>query len=204
MSFTLQASTGNVYFDTGIYPNIKLAGSANYTPQYVAPTVANTTDVKMQSLRIASGTFAPASNTPTDNDKAKLLVKAQKSFNAFIRKRDELLNCISCDRTLEQVMLTDGWKTGGAWDCGHYLTRGGFPELRFEELNAHKQCKTCNGGSNKYAKKTRLVSEAYRINLIEKIGIENVEWVEGPHDPAKYTVEDLKAIDKKYKAKLKV
>ena len=41
------------------------------------------------------------------------------------------------------------------------------------------------------------------INLIEKIGIDNVDWLEGPHEPKKYTCEDLKEIEILYKSKLK-
>jgi len=72
-TFTLTPSTGNIYFDTGIYPNITLGGSGgNFTPQYVAPTVADSTDVHFLIMVITtSGTFGPASATPTDNDKAK-------------------------------------------------------------------------------------------------------------------------------------
>ena len=138
-----------------------------------------------------------------DNDKKIRGPAAQKSFNAFIRARDKGLDCISCKRTNEQVGDTDGWKVGGAWDCGHYLTRGAFPELKFEELNAHKQCKSCNGGSDKYAKKTQLVKDGYRKNLIEKIGIDNVNWLEGPHEPKKYTCAELKEIELLYKQKKK-
>jgi hypothetical protein len=133
----------------------------------------------------------------TDNDKPLRLREAQKAFNAFIRKRDELLPCISCDTFVTKDMP---W---GQYDCGHFLTMGAFPELRFEELNAHKQCKICNGGSNKYARKTHLVATDYRINLIDKIGLDKVEWLEGPHKAKKYTCEDLKAIEVNYKAKLK-
>ena len=39
----------------------------------------------------------------------------------------------------------------------------------------------------------------YRIALIAKIGQERVDWLEGPHEPAKYTIDDLKAIHAKYK-----
>lgn len=138
-----------------------------------------------------------------DNDRKLRLKEAQKAFNAYIRKRDENLNCISCLRTDAEVKQADGWKTGGAWDCGHFLTVGGFPELRFEELNAHKQCKSCNGGSDKYAAKTKLVSNDYRLNLIDKIGLDKVEWLEGPHKAKKYTCDQLKEIELKYKAKIK-
>lgn len=133
----------------------------------------------------------------TDNDKPLRTKEAQKAFNAFVRKRDEDLPCISCGQFVTKDMP---W---GQYDCGHFLTRGAFPELKFEELNAHKQCKTCNGGSNKYAKKTHLVATDYRINLIEKIGLEKVEWLEGPHKAKKYTCAELKEIELKYKSKLK-
>ena len=139
-----------------------------------------------------------------DNGKPLRNRAAQDSFNAFIRFRDRADDCISCGRTNEQVRETEGWKTGGDWDCGHYLTRGAFPELRFEELNAHKQCKSCNGGSDKYSRKTHTVREGYRENLINKIGLDSVDWLEGKHEPKKYTVEELKSIELHYKEKLKM
>lgn len=138
-----------------------------------------------------------------NNDRGLRTKEAQKAFNAYIRARDNLDSCISCERVNAEVENTDGWKVGGAWDCGHYLTVGAHPELRFEELNAHKQCKSCNGGSDKYAKKTKLVATDYRINLIKKIGLDKVEWLEGPHEHKKYTCKDLKEIELKYKQKLK-
>jgi hypothetical protein len=91
----------------------------------------------------------------------------------------------------------------GQYDCGHYKTVGGFPELRFEELNASKQCKKCNGGAGNFSKKDTSVTREYRINLIKKIGLDKVEWLEGKHEPKKYTCEELKAIEKYYKQKLK-
>ncbi|AZU97822.1 NinG protein [Vibrio phage LP.2] len=135
--------------------------------------------------------------------RAWYLKEAQKWFNKFIRLRDKDDLCISCDRALEAIEGNDGWKPGGAWDCGHYLTRGAHPELRFEELNAHKQCKSCNAGSGKYTHKTKTVGEMYRKKLINKIGLAKVEWVEGPHEPKKYTIDDLKEIIQEYKAKCK-
>ena len=43
----------------------------------------------------------------------------------------------------------------------------------------------------------------YRINLIKKIGQVKVDWLEGPHEPRRYTIEDLKELSKYYKAELK-
>jgi len=101
------------------------------------------------------------------------------------------------------VEPTERWKVGGSWDCGHFLTVGAFPELRFEPLNAHKQCKSCNGGSGKYTRKNKTVGTDYRERLVQKIGLTKVEWLEGPHEPAKYSIGDIKEIIKEYKAKLK-
>lgn len=123
--------------------------------------------------------------------------EAQKVFNKYIRIRDKDDPCISCGRTEVE------WTRGGAWDCGHYLTVGGYPELRFNEDNAHKQCKSCNGGSAKYAKKGKTVSDDYRERLIKKIGIEKVERLEGPHEAKNYTIEDYISIKEIYNQKLK-
>ncbi len=120
--------------------------------------------------------------------------KVQTVFNKFIRLRDRHLPCISCGKTNEEIEKKQGWKTGGAWDCGHFLTVGAYPELRFVLNNAHKQCKSCNGGSGKYAKKNQTVATEYRIRLIDKIGFLDVCALEAPHPPAKYTIEQLKEL----------
>lgn len=126
---------------------------------------------------------------------------AQDAFNAFIRARDEALGlpCICCGK----FPAPEDWTRGGIWDAGHFLGRGAYPELRFEETNCHRQLKTCNGGSAKYAKKGRTVSQGYRERLIKRIGLEKVEWLEGPHDPKKYTIDELKEIKRVYTEKAK-
>jgi hypothetical protein len=43
----------------------------------------------------------------------------------------------------------------------------------------------------------------YRINLAGRIGAENLAWLEGKHEAKKYTVDDLKAMTKFYRQKLK-
>ena len=122
---------------------------------------------------------------------AKLKVKtraqhakeAQAAFNAWVRERDYAEPCISCQR-----------HHAGQYHAGHYLTVGARPELRFEPLNTHKQCSPCNLHLS-----GNLI--LYRVNLIKKIGIEKVEWLEGHHEPKRYTIEDLEEIKKTYRAK---
>ena len=132
-----------------------------------------------------------------------LKTEAQKAFNAFIRYRDKDQGCISCDRSIAEIEGRDGWKVGGAWDCGHYLEVGSHPELRFNEDNAHRQCKSDNGGAGNYVKKKRSVDDRYRQKLIDRIGIERVEKLEGPQEPVRYRADDYRQIRDKYKAKLK-
>ncbi|MDE3023548.1 MAG: recombination protein NinG [Pseudomonadota bacterium] len=101
--------------------------------------------------------------------------EVQSAVNRFVRLRDADKPCISCGT----------WKAA-QWDAGHYMSAGGHPALRFEPLNIHKQCSVCNAH-----KSGNLVM--YRAGLIEREGIKTVEWLEGPHDPAKWTIDDLKA-----------
>jgi hypothetical protein len=110
------------------------------------------------------------------------LKEAQVAFNAWIRERDKDLPCISCQRHHK-----------GQYHAGHYRSVGACPELRFEPLNVHKQCSACNNY------KSGNILE-YRLNLIAKIGQEKVDWIEGKHDPVKYTVEDLREIRDRYRA----
>ena len=116
--------------------------------------------------------------------RADHLKDTQHAFNAWIRARDAGQPCISCGTTADVQYC-----------AGHYRTTAASPELRFEPLNVHLQCnRNCNMG-----KSGNLLG--YRPGLIEKIGIHAVEWLEGPHEPKKYTVEQLKAMTAEYRAK---
>jgi len=132
-----------------------------------------------------------------DKDRAYWIKKAQTAFNAYIRERDRDKPCVSCG------VINPPITTGGQWDAGHFKTRGAYPELRFNEDNCHKQCKKCNGGSNNHSSKAKTVSEYFEDELIKRIGIERVEALKAPHPPAKWTIDELKAIEAAYKAKLK-
>ena len=115
--------------------------------------------------------------------RAEHLKDTQIAFNAWVRERDAELPCISCGRHHQ-----------GKYDAGHYRTVGSNPALRFEPLNCHRQCSPCN---------TQLSGNIvnYRIALVTRIGAEAVDWLEGPHEAKKYTVEELKAMTADYRAK---
>jgi hypothetical protein len=120
-----------------------------------------------------------------DNDRSFQLKKTQQIFNKYVRLRDSCDPCISCNR-----------HHAGQYHAGHYRTVGANPELRFDERNCHKQCSACNNHLS-----GNLVN--YRINLIHRIGSEQVDELEGPHEPKRYTIEDLKEIQETYKHKIK-
>lgn len=122
---------------------------------------------------------------------------AQSAFNAYVRLRDADQPCISCG------IENPPDRYGGAWDCGHFKTVGAFPELRFEPLNANRQCKSCNGGSGNFSHKARTVTDQYRERLVARIGQANVDWLDGPHAAANYTIDDLKQIIAQYRAEVR-
>ena len=113
--------------------------------------------------------------------KSEWLKDAQTQFNQYIRLRDAALPCISCQRF-----------HAGQFHAGHYKSVGSCPALRFEELQVHKQCAPCNNHLS-----GNILN--YRINLLAKIGQEKLDWVEGPHNPKHYTIEQIKEIKTKYK-----
>jgi hypothetical protein len=123
--------------------------------------------------------------------KSDWLKEAQIAFNAFIRARDAGKYCICCPG---RPLPLEG--VGGGFDCGHYRSVGSAPHLRFDERNAHGQTKQCNRyGSGR--------AVDYRIGLIQRIGLSDVEALESDQEPRHYTIDDLKAIKAYYKAKLK-
>lgn len=116
--------------------------------------------------------------------------EAQRVFNAYVRARDRAAGhpCISSRRPLD-------W-TGNAVDAGHYRSVGAAPHLRFDPRNCHAQSKH----DNQY--KAGNVVE-YRLNLIDRIGLEAVEALESDQTPRRHTIEELKQIIATYRAKTK-
>lgn len=167
--------------------------SIKFVPQRLGQAVCSpacalaTKDVNQQKARKS---LAQVERREINVRKEKLKSRAdhlkdtQQAFNAWIRARDAGQPCISCGTTADVQYC-----------AGHYRTTAAAPELRFEPLNVNLQCnRNCNMG-----KSGNLLG--YRPGLIKKIGIEAVEWLEGPHEAKKYTVEELKAMTAEYRAK---
>jgi len=106
-------------------------------------------------------------------------------FNAYIRKRDKDLPCVSC-----------GKFTAQEFHAGHYIAKT-YKILRFNENNVWKQCSRCN---------TRLRGNLipYRIELVKRIGLVEVEKLENArYNEYKLTIPEIKEKIIYYKAKLK-
>ncbi len=115
--------------------------------------------------------------------------EAKKSFQKFIRLRDQNNPCISCQNP-----------NPSDWCGSHYFAAGVYSGMIFDERNCHGACNTyCNkflsGNLNEY-----------RINLVIKFG---EDWVKQLENDAlerkkyKYTKSELIEIKKKYDLKIK-
>lgn len=118
----------------------------------------------------------------THKDYLRLL---QVVFNSYIRKRDEKLPCVSCGRTNVEE-----------FHAGHYIAST-YQYLRFNEFNVWKQCSQCN---------THLRGNLipYRIELIKRIGLKEVEKLENDrHKELKLSIPEIKEKIQYYKSKIK-
>jgi hypothetical protein len=110
----------------------------------------------------------------------KLQEKAQKVFNAYIRKRDDGLACISCG----QYRILQ---------AGHYVPQKNSSLLRYHEWNVNGECAGCNGFDQFH-----LIS--YRNRLIDKIGADAVAFLElNKRGLKKWSRSELLEIIEKYK-----
>ena len=119
----------------------------------------------------------------TKRDYAK---EAQTAFNAYIRLRDADKPCISCGRDHH-----------GQYHAGHYRTTAAAPQIRFNTWNVHKQCSVCNNH-----KSGNIVE--YRINLINRIGIEKVEQLERNNDLSCWDIEYLQRLRRIFQKKVRI
>lgn len=111
----------------------------------------------------------------------ELTKKAQAAFNRYIRVRDKGLPCISCGAP---------WRD--TFQACHYVPAGRSNKLRFDEDNVHGGCVRCNLYESGNLR-------GYRIGLIAKIGAARVEAMEIDHEAKRFTHDELREIEDKYK-----
>lgn len=109
--------------------------------------------------------------------------EAKKSFQKYIRMRDEKQPCISCG-----IVNTE------LWDGGHFKKAEIYSGVIFNESNCHKQCRKCNRflGGNELN---------YRAGLIQRYGLQYTDEIEQKANDTrnyKFTKEELTAKKLKY------
>ena len=148
---------------------------------------------KKQHERFLKAAYGPKSGRKKgktkkdcDSDLKSSKRAAIQACHKYIRERDKNKLCVCCDKPL-----------GEEFHAGHFWESGNHPYIRFHEDNIHGQRIDCNyfkGGD----------SGGYRENLIKRIGIGRVKWLdENRSKPLKRTAEDYRQIEKYYKQKLK-
>jgi hypothetical protein len=108
---------------------------------------------------------------------------AKKSFQKYIRMRDESQSCISC-----------GVQNTELWDGGHFKKAEIYSGVIFNENNCHKQCRKCNRflGGNELN---------YRDGLIKRYGhdyVNELEMMANETRNYKFTKDELIAKKLKY------
>tara|TARA_R110002096_G_scaffold146714_1_gene305445 strand:- start:293 stop:853 length:561 start_codon:yes stop_codon:yes gene_type:complete len=113
----------------------------------------------------------------------------QVLVNRYVRLRDKDKPCCTCGKTSDVK-----------YDAGHFLSRGAFPELRFELTNIHKQCSVnCNQHGSGMRKE-------YEDFIAETYGDKHLRWLKGPHEllKDKYPhTDDIKEEIKKFREMIK-
>ena len=113
--------------------------------------------------------------------------RAQAAFNAWIRARDAGKPCISCGHP------DDGSRQRHA---SHFRSVGACSSLRFDERNVHASCSICNNWLSGNI-------GSYKVELIKRIGAEQVEAIESAPKLKKWKKEELLSIEAEYKARLR-
>ena len=112
--------------------------------------------------------------------------KAEAVVNKYVRLRDAQEGCISCDK---------GPYWDGQWHASHFKSVGSNSALRFNLWNIHKSCSVCNNWKSGNI-------GAYRPRLIEKIGLDRVEWLENHPRSRDYDIEYLQRLIKVFNKKI--
>lgn len=118
---------------------------------------------------------------------ASLVKKLDREFSLFIRLRDsrpfgyKYFRCISCGQI----------KPFDQMDCGHFIGRTHM-STRFDEQNAHGECRMCNRFSSDHM-------IYYARNLEQKIGKTRMDLlIARGHDSKKWTAFELEFLIRHY------
>ena len=120
--------------------------------------------------------------------KGQWLREAQAAFNAFVRVRDQGEPCISCDKP------DNGQHQRHA---SHFRSVGAAPHLRFNLLNVHASCSTCNNHLS-----GNLIE--YVARLPAKIGQSNTDWLMHANFEKRYDIEYARRVKRIFSKRARI
>ncbi len=123
-----------------------------------------------------------------ENDKKFVAKQAKAFFHRWVKWRDRGLPCCACGESMSH--LPEHMR-----QASHYRPSKNNSAIRYHPDNVHLGCSYCNehlAGNE----------SNYRIRLVQKIGLERVEWLESQRQVKKWSIEELREIRDKYKALL--
>lgn len=129
-----------------------------------------------------------------DEDRGHQETLTQNEFNRMIRLLDAGKPCISCGKHV----------CGFGIDAGHYHSVASSYTLRYDARNCHSQGTSCNRSNHKANYKRRAntehVNAGYQQGIVDRYGKELLDFLDGPHEPKHYSIEDLKGLRKVFAA----
>lgn len=149
--------------------------------QYAYPIGKKTVEKKeRQRLRARKAELKPITKRKNE---------LQVLVNQYVRLRDQHQACISCG-------LPAPKNDEHQRHASHFISRGHSSFLRYNTLNIHASCATCNGH------KSGNITE-YRKGLVEKYGEALVERLENSPTIRKYDQEYIEKAKRIFKKKIK-
>lgn len=163
------------------------------TEKFVPRTMAHIVCSPYCALQIAAAKREKAEKKDIRERREKLKTRSdylrelQVVVNKYVRIRDTMLGCVSCDRL-------STWD--GQWHGSHFRSVAAASAVRFNLWNINKSCSICNNW------KSGNLSE-YEPRLRAKIGNEKVDWLRSQNHRAEYSVEYLIRFKKIFLRKIK-
>jgi hypothetical protein len=153
-------------------------------PEQVGSVLADRIYSYLYAQGVEAGVNVREMNPPNPGDEMRIRKEGDKEalkpvskwedecrqiVQKIARIRDRHDGCISCHM---------GPNYDGRWHGSHYRSVGACSNTQFLLWNIHKACEQCNffKGGNR---------EGYRPRLIEKIGLERVEWLDAQNQVTK-------------------
>lgn len=129
--------------------------------------------------------------------------RTQASFNRMRVLQEKLW---FQERGLRPTCISCG-KENMDWCCGHYKTRGSYPELALDEKNTFLQCNYyCNknlSGNIEGNKHTRGYKRGLKERFGDVIGQSIIDYLESKHPPKKYTADDYDRMRAQFNAEIR-